>query len=83
LPAKVTAACGHPGKRVNISRVPLTVRRADCDLTGVIVVYRHAGAAVPARPGGVSGSADGVDAAHSGTISVTVTKRFVTIDGGI
>jgi len=83
IPAEIQAACGKPGKHVRITQVPVTIPRAECDLSGVVVVYRGAGAAVPDKPGGVSGFADGTDAAHSGSISVTVTKQDVTIDGGI
>lgn len=76
------AACGHPGRHVQLKQVPLTVDKADCDLTGVVVSYRNAGAVVPDHPGGVSGFADGTTAATSGSISIRVTKKSVTIDGG-
>ena len=82
LPPNLQAACGHPGTHVHLTHVPITVSRAECDLTGVVVIYRNAGATVPAKPGGVSGFADGTTAATSGTINVAVTKKSVTIDGG-
>ncbi|HKE66552.1 MAG TPA: hypothetical protein VKB59_18135 [Micromonosporaceae bacterium] len=47
VPAEFRAACGHPGKTVVVQRVPVTVRHADCDLTGVTVRYGHASADVP------------------------------------
>jgi hypothetical protein len=83
VPAAVQAFCGRGHGHLRLTEVPVTVPRAECDLAGVVVVYRGAGAQVPERPGGVSGFADGVDAAHSGSISITVTKQDVTIDGGI
>ncbi|HEU0238152.1 MAG TPA: hypothetical protein VFR11_02580 [Micromonosporaceae bacterium] len=47
MPAEFRAACGHPGRTVVVQRVPVTVRHADCDLTGVTIRYGHAAVDVP------------------------------------
>jgi hypothetical protein len=55
VPAEFRAACGHPGRTVVVRHVPVTVRHADCDLTGVTIRYGLAGAMVP-KPGDGAGT---------------------------
>jgi hypothetical protein len=74
VPAEFRAACGHPGAQVEVRTVPVTIRHAACDLTGVAVSYRNrGGATVPASAGGI-GNSDGFDLeVHSGSLDVTIT----------
>ena len=54
VPPEFRPACGRPGAEVVVGEVPVTVKHADCDLTGVVISYpRRGGATVPAE-GGVS-----------------------------
>jgi hypothetical protein len=55
VPAEFRAACGHPGRTVIVLQVPVTVRHADCDLTGVTIQYGHASVVVP-KPGESAGA---------------------------
>jgi hypothetical protein len=50
VPQEFRAACGHPGAQVTVKTVPVTVRHADCDLTGVTIYHDAAYARVP-EPG--------------------------------
>lgn len=59
LPSAIRAACGHPGATVRLDRLPLTVLRHDCDLTGVVVSYGQTGITVPSS-GTVDAVADGI-----------------------
>jgi hypothetical protein len=73
VPPEFRAACGHPGAQVSVRRVPVTVRHADCDLTGVGLSYRdHGGAYVPRQPGTISNSGGFSLTVHPGTLDVTV-----------
>jgi hypothetical protein len=74
VPAEFRPACGHPGAQVEVRKVPVTIRHAACDLTGVAVSYRNrGGAGVPATAGGI-GNSDGFDLeVHSGSLDVTIT----------
>lgn len=47
VPAEFQAACGQPGAKVTVTSVPVTVRHADCDLTGVMITYGLAQVSVP------------------------------------
>jgi hypothetical protein len=50
VPVEFRHACGHPGSHVVARHLPVTVRHADCDLTGVdISAADRAGAYVPRR----------------------------------
>jgi hypothetical protein len=67
-------ACGHPGSTVIVPTTPVTVRRADCDLTGVIVRLSNGyGSVVPAE-GSSEGDFDSKPGATpaSGGINVSV-----------
>lgn len=73
IPPEFAAACGHPGAHVKVRSVPVTIRHADCDLTGVVITYRgYGGATVPI--GGISvGTSSGFSLTiHPGTLDVTV-----------
>ena len=74
VPAEFRAACGHPGASVEVRKVPVTIRHAACDLTGVAVSYRNrGGAAVPPSAGGIANS-DGFElTVHPGSLDVTIT----------
>ena len=73
LPAAVRLACGHPGRRVVLQAASLEVPRAECDLTGVTLVYDKIGVTVPSeRGGGALAHADGP--AGSSTTEVRVNK---------
>jgi hypothetical protein len=75
VPAEFRAACGHPGAEVVVREVPVTVKHADCDLTGVAISYPgRGGATVPAEGGAsVSTSSGFTLTVHPGTLDVTVT----------
>jgi hypothetical protein len=74
VPAEFRAACGHPGAQVEIRTVPVMIRHAACDLTGVAVSYRNrGGATVLSSPGGI-GNSDGFDLeVQPGSLDVTIT----------
>ena len=56
VPAEFAAACGKPGARVS-APTSITIRHADCDLTGVTISSPGQGGAVVPGPGrGVSNS---------------------------
>jgi hypothetical protein len=59
IPESLRAACGHPGAQAVLTAVPITVPKAQCDLTGVVVLYGGVGVTVPSD-GGVEGIADGI-----------------------
>jgi len=48
VPVEFRAACGNPDTTVRVEHVPVTVRHADCDLTGVTIYHDAAYARVPA-----------------------------------
>lgn len=78
VPSEFTQACGRPGSRVEVQSVPVTVRHADCDLSGVSLSYEGVGAVVP-KPGGGVGSFG--DAGEGGTSrSAIVTRDKMTKD---
>ena len=74
VPAEFRPACGHPGAQVEVRKVPVSIRHAACDLTGVAVSYRNrGGATVPHSAGGI-GNSDGFDLeVHPGSLDVTIT----------
>ena len=75
VPPEFRPACGHPGAKVVVREVPVTVKHADCDLTGVVISYPgRGGAAVPAEGGVTIGNSIGFKlSVHSGTLDVTIT----------
>lgn len=73
IPPEFRAACGHPGAQVTVRKVPVTVRHADCDLTGVVISYPgYGGATVPHGSGGIGTSSGFTLEVHPGTLDVTV-----------
>lgn len=86
VPPEFRPACGHPGTTVKVTKVPVTVRHRDCDLTGTYVEYGLAGTGVP-KPG--LGASCVVDLAANAPrnepteVSVTVDKvtQDVTVTG--
>lgn len=58
VPAEIEAACGHPGAIAQLSqtRLPVTVAKASCDLTGVIIEWKDGKDTVP---GGDLGNPNG------------------------
>ena len=83
VPAAFRHACGHPGAKVRVTRLPVTIKHSACNLTGVsITVHGGEGAVVP-ESGGVGATWDGIDAADSGSLTITVANgtRDVTITG--
>lgn len=79
-PAEFAAACGKPGAVVEVKRVPVTITRASCDLTGVIVNHEGVGVTVPPE-GGASVHADGPTGGSELSASVDPKTQDVTIQG--
>jgi hypothetical protein len=80
LPESLGAACGHPGAQAVITVVPITVPRAQCDLTGVVVLWGETGVTVP-REGGVQGNWDGISSSFEFGANVDPTTGDVTFSG--
>ncbi len=84
VPREFRHACSNPGTRVNVRRVPVTVRHADCDLTGVTLRVRgRGGAVVPERGMGV-GSSGGLSVTRNeaGDVTVAAEGEAGTVEGG-
>ena len=76
IPPEFRAACGHPGAKVEVRTVPVTISHAACDLAGVAISYRNrGGATVPHGGGGTGiGNSDGFElTVHPGSLDVTIT----------
>ena len=74
IPPEFRAACGHPGAKVEVRKVPVTISHAACDLTGVAISYRNrGGAAVPHGGGGIGNSFGFELTVHPGSLDVTIT----------
>jgi hypothetical protein len=77
VPPEFRPACGRPGSHVTVRQVPVTVPRALCDLTGVILSYPgRGGATVPDSPGSGVGNSMGFQVqvdAHTQDVTVTVS----------
>jgi hypothetical protein len=80
LPDSLRAACGHPGAQAVIAAVPITVPRAQCDLTGVVVLYGSTGVTVPSE-GGVEADADGSSSSVEFGANVDPDTGDVTFSG--
>jgi hypothetical protein len=80
VPGSVRAACGHPGAHAVITVVPITIPRAQCDLTGVVVLWRATGVTVP-REGGVHGNWDGISSSAEFGADVDPATGDVTFSG--
>ena len=76
IPPEFRAACGHPGAKVEVRKVPVTISHAACDLTGVAISYpNRGGATVPHGGGGTGiGNSFGFElTVHPGSLDVTIT----------
>jgi hypothetical protein len=76
IPPEFRAACGHPGAKVEVRTVPVTISHAACDLAGVAISYRNrGGATVPHGGGGTGiGNSSGFElTVHPGSLDVTIT----------
>ena len=80
LPESLRSACGHPGAQAVITVVPITVPRAQCDVTGVVVLWGETGVTVP-RAGGVQGFWDGISSSFEFDADVNPTTGDVTFSG--
>ena len=73
IPPEFRAACAHPGARVTVRKVPVTVPHASCDLTGVVISYPgYGGATVPRGSGGIGAGSGFTLEVQAGTLDVTV-----------
>jgi hypothetical protein len=83
VPAGFRHACGHPGAKVRVTHLPVTIKHSACDLTGVSITVRGGEGAVVPESGGVGAAWDGIDSAHGGSLTITVADhtRDVTITG--
>jgi hypothetical protein len=73
IPPEFRAACGHPGAKVEVRKVPVTISHAACDLTGVAISYRNRGGATVPRDGGIGNSSGFELTVHPGSLDVTIT----------
>lgn len=74
VPPEFRPACGHPGAHVEVTKVPVTVRHAVCDLTGVLITYKDYGGAYVSIKGGSISNSSGF------TLTVDPRTEDVTID---
>jgi hypothetical protein len=83
VPAVFRHACGHPGAKVRVTHLPVTIKHSACDLTGVSITVRGGEGAVVPESGGVGATWDGIDSADTGSLTITVAghTRDVTITG--
>src|SRR5262249_8774836 len=58
VPAAFRHACGHPGAKVRVTRLPVTVKHSACNLTGVSITVRGGEGAVVPESGGVGATWD-------------------------
>jgi hypothetical protein len=77
VPAYLSAACGHPGVQATLPAVPITIPRAECDLTGVVVIYGQDGVTVPST-GGVLLNVDAITGSSEFSADVDPTTGDVT-----
>ncbi|HEY3926661.1 MAG TPA: hypothetical protein VGL75_19030 [Acidothermaceae bacterium] len=80
LPESLRAACGHPGAQAVLTAVPITAPKAQCDLTGVVVLYGSTGVTVPSE-GGVEADADGISSSVEFGANVDPATGDVTFSG--
>ena len=78
VPAEVQPACGRPGTVVKLVEVPVTIKHADCDLTGVVLEHGGAGVTVPTS-GNVTAQTDGRKGSSSLTVLVAAGSKDVTV----
>lgn len=73
VPSEFQSACGHPGAKVHVRKVPVTVSHDRCDLTGVQITYRnYGGAYVSKKPGVIATSSGFTLTVQPGSLDVTV-----------
>lgn len=75
MPEEFRDACGNPGAIVEVRSQTVTVRHADCDLTGVTLRRNGVGAVVPAPGQGVANSGGITVETDGATSDVTVTAE--------
>ena len=76
VPPEFRPACGRPGSRVIVRRVPVTIPHALCDLTRVTLSYPGHGGAVTPSPGHGVGNSKGIQVeVDARTLDVTITVR--------
>jgi hypothetical protein len=63
-----------------VTDVPITVPKAQCDLTGVVVLYGSIGVTVPSE-GGVEADADGITSSVEFGANVAPATGDVTLSG--
>jgi hypothetical protein len=80
LPESLGAACGHPGAQAVVTDVPITVPKAQCDLTGVVVLYGQTGVTVPGE-GEVQADLDGISSSFEFDANVDPSTGDVTFSG--
>ena len=74
-----TPPCGQPGASWEVGARSGTVRRADCDLSGVVLTYRSVGVTVPAPGTGGAATPGCVQGAEClGMEATTATNGDVT-----
>ena len=76
IPPEFRAACGHPGAKVEVRTVPVTISHAACDLTGVAISYPNRGGATVPHGGGGTGIGNSLGfelTVHPGSLDVTIT----------
>jgi hypothetical protein len=84
VPAAFRHACGHPGAKVTVTHLPVTIKHSACDLTGVSILVRGGiGADVPDPGEGVTGIADAAPGGSGSELTINVAKgsQDVTITG--
>ena len=70
-PSGVFGSCLRaPWRAGGLTDVPITVPKAQCDLTGVVVLYGSTGVTVPSA-GGVEANADGISSPSSSARTLT------------
>lgn len=75
VPEEFRDACGSPGSIVEVRSQTVTVKHADCDLTGVTLRRNGVGAVVPPAGQGVSNSGGIAIMTESVTNDVTFTAE--------
>ena len=74
IPAEFRHACGHPGAKVTVTHLPVTIKHSTCDLTGVLItVPGRGGMVVPGSSGGVGNSMGLTLTVGDRTLDVTLT----------
>lgn len=75
VPPAFRHACGKPGSKVRVKKVPVTVRHSACDLTGVTITMRGRMGAVVPDPGIGVGNSSGLSVTRSDNGDVTVDAQ--------